>query len=819
MKRIFVRFLLLTTCILSLSSVYIQTDAFAADFEFLNQKKIIKDIEIRGVKYIDKSLLYSSIESRVGAQLSPLTVKNDIKTLYQFSYFSSVDALINPINDKEVVLIFEFVEKPRISEITIMGNTQFSTKVLTEKLKVYKNNMVNIKKIKQDVQIIKDEYFKKGYMQTHVAYKLIEVSTLKSKLIYQIDESPKVYLTEINITGPEYYYPIDIIRRLQSAEIDCWSWANSSGVFHEEKVNVDLQIITQTYLQEGFIRLNIDKPKVKIIKNPDYARVVIDINLVEGDQYFTGDIKFVSDDGEDFLFDPKEQLEMFTLQKGEVYNPFALTKDRFKLLDIYLERGYAFSKILDRTNINDDTKIVDITYHVTRKEKAYIGRVEIQGNYDTKDQVVRRELEIHDNELYNGMKIRQSQQNINRLGFFKPGTGIRFNKTTGNSEQTLDYNIQLEESMTGSFNGGLSYSEHDGGILNFSISQRNLFGTGRSIKFSAEYKQAGDNKYSASLTTPYWFDTLFTNTVGIYASFVPDDDYDTNTLGFNYGLGYPIWKDWTASGRYSWRNERYTNISPDGEESLEGSESDSYKSFLLGLKYSTVNNPMFPSNGVEASFNAEEFGGVLGGSTDYREYNFNTRYFKSLNEAETVIFAFKYNQGYLQQTNPDNPIPTNQRYSIGGITTVHGFGWYDIEGPSGDVDIREKHPYQGDYGECSGSCLSLPTERHPDRVYFQQHLGGNQMKVLNLELLFPLTREGQNLRGVVFFDAGNVYAEDRMYEIAGTKKDEWAFRRSTGLGARIITPMGVLRFEYGVKLDKKEGESAGKFDFHISGLF
>ena len=91
--------------------------------------------------------------------------------------------------------------------------------------------------------------------------------------------------------------------------------------------------------------------------------------------------------------------------------------------------------------------------------------------------------------------------------------------------------------------------------------------------------------------------------------------------------------------------------------------------------------------------------------------------------------------------------------------------------------------------------------------------------MLNLQLYYPLTREGTRIRGLVFFDAGNVWAEDRMYEITGQTKDDWYYRMSTGVGVNLITPMGVLRFEYGVKLDKKPGESPSKFDFHISGLF
>ena len=100
-----------------------------------------------------------------------------------------------------------------------------------------------------------------------------------------------------------------------------------------------------------------------------------------------------------------------------------------------------------------------------------------------------------------------------------------------------------------------------------------------------------------------------------------------------------------------------------------------------------------------------------------------------------------------------------------------------------------------------------------------EHSKGNSKKLVNLEVLFPITREGRNVRGVVFYDAGNVWSEDRMYKIVGLKKDPWYFRKSAGFGIRLITPMGVFRFEYGTKLDKKPSETPSQFDFHISGLF
>ncbi len=811
----------LLSCLFVAISIF-QASVYATSFETLNTKGVVADIQVQGLRLIEKVLVYSAIETAVGEPLSPVTISNDIKTLYEMSYFSDISVKLKSDTQNKVIVIFQFVEKPRIQEIQIIGNKKIGEKKLRELLKVFSNNMVNISKIKSDIRAIKATYQKSGYLQTQVSHELVQLNQYELKLVYRIKEKPRVYLTEINFTGTKFFLPIDLERRLQSAEIDCFSWFTNSGVFQVNKLNTDLQIILQTYLQNGFIRAKIDKPRVKVIQNKDYSRVVIDINITEGDQYYTGNFKFKSKDNKPLLFDDREILNKLELKTGEVYNPYKKNRDEYMIGDIYSGRGYAFSRVYAIEDINDETKVVDVSYQVFRGEKAYIGRIEIQGNYDTKDEVIRRELKIFDDELFNGVKIRESKNNINRLGFFTPGTGIVFNKSVDRNDQTLDYNIQLEETVTGSFNGGISYADYSGLILILSVAQKNLFGTGKSAKVSAEYKETGENMYNFSLTTPYWLDTLFTNSFSIYSQYYPYDNYNTRTLGASFGLSYPIWNNWRVSSRLSWNEEKYEDIDSDGEDLLDGVTENSYRSLLMGISYSTVNNPITPSNGFEVSFYARQYGGPLGGTTEYREYTFVNRYFNALNEDETVVFAVLYNQGLLVQTNPNKEIPTDRRYQIGGIDTVHGFDWGEITGPSSGVDIAELYPYQGDYSDCDEAgeeCTSLSTEKHEDRVYFTSHTGGIDKKVLNVELLFPLTREGRNLRGVIFFDAGNVWAEDRMYEITGKNKDAWDFRKSAGLGARVITPMGVLRFEYGVKLDKQEGESSSKFDFTISGLF
>jgi outer membrane protein insertion porin family len=830
-------FLLAILIVLTSTSGIIQAQSLDTDPVILKYRGIVSKVRIEGLQLIEKGLIYSTISSQQGLPLSPATVSGDIKSLFELGYFKEVDTEIEMLEDNQIELIFNLVEKPRIAVIEIEGNVLVSDKDLKEKMKVYPNNMVNPAKIKMDVNAILEEYRRKGYMQTQVSSQINTIDNSTVSLTFKVVESPKVFLTLINITGTEVYPPLDIERRLVSAEVDCFAWANSSGIFQESMVNQDMQVITQHYLQNGYIKLKIDKPKVVLIRNRDYSKVTVDINITEGAQYFTGKTNIVAQDGKELLFDKEEKLQELELKPTDVYNPYKQTEDRFKISSVYLEQGYAFSKVRVSNKFDDENKTVDITYHVTRGEKAYIGRVEIQGNYETMDRVVRRELEIHDNELYNGVKLRESQRKINRLGFFRAGTGVRFQQNDREDSNTLDYDVLLEEGETGTFNASITYSGDSGAALVLSVTKKNFFGTGRTLSFSTELKDQGDSRYDFAITTPYWFDTNFTNTFKVYSVFENDTYYDTRTSGFSFGLSYPVWKNWTTSSTYAWKDEDYEDIDDTGETLLNNKIRNTFRSLGLGLKYSTVNHPIFPSSGNEASLYTEQIGGqILSGTTEYRTRGFTYRYFNTLNEAGTLVLGVKFNWAFLEKSNPNMEIPYGKRYTVGGITTVRGFDWNDIKGPSSEselpdgFDITEKYPYRTDYilkhglpdqASCDADpvCASLPLNKDPDRAYYETHMGGIEKRVLNVQMYFPLTREGTNIKGLVFYDAGNVWAEDKMYELTDVKRDDWYYRQSIGTGINLVTPMGVLRFEYGYKLDRKEGESAGRFDFHISGLF
>jgi len=251
---------------------------------------------------------------------------------------------------------------------------------------------------------------------------------------------------------------------------------------------------------------------------------------------------------------------------------------------------------------------------------------------------------------------------------------------------------------------------------------------------------------------------------------------------------------------------------------------DIYKhSVSPSLTYNTVNHPVFPSGGIKTSFHVIQTGTPFGGNIQLREYRLQYQQFWAMNQENTLILMAKGRLGLLQEQG-GSPIPSEDRYRLGGIDSVRGHYYYNIAGPYGPSEQRIYRQYRVVTNELGYQQTKIYDSRTVGlSVDELQELksGGISERVFSLELLFPLSQdENSFVRGLVFLDAGNVNVESRQYQLLG-EKEPWFLdlRKSAGFGFRVITPMGVLRFEYGSKLDKRPHETPDRFEFTISGLF
>jgi outer membrane protein insertion porin family len=779
----------------------------------------IFEIQIEGTRQVETGQIVGGIASRVGGPLDPDLIARDLRSLFAMGFFADVKLEAEEVPERGYRLIFTVTERPRITVLRIAGNTLVSTKDLTEKLSVKVGSFYAPSAVEQMLDAIRRLYREKGYFKVNLTTKVDRLNPAEYGLTVTIEESPRIYITEIHVKGATVLSELEIKRIMLSAEVDCFDWANSSGVFDEDKINADLQVITTEYASRGYIRVFIDKPEISLVKNPEFARIVVKMQIAEGAQYFTG--KF--DIGGDIVGDKKELLDQIRLVTGKPFNPQIQNQDQFRLAETYQEQGYAFVQVVPDRRVNDETHIVDVTYNILSGDKAYIGRIEFQGNRETRDFVMRREFQVREDELYNGRKLRESQENLRALVYFKPGTAL--DQQPGDVANILDIVTKVEEAQTGTLQGQVGFSDVSGLIVAASVSKGNLGGRGQTLRFSSEFAQKNVRRnFSVDFIEPHLFDTDYSSDSAV--SYLNRDDLSELRRGliteftFSEGVGYRLLPRLTLSFSFDATNRVFK-------------KSDFQPLQLRGLStaltYRTVNNPVFPSDGSLVSAGMTQYGGqVLQGTTEYRRYRFSAQRFIALNSTSSAVLMGRMFMAWLEAVG-NNEIPIEDRFRIGGISTLRGYNFFEVGGPMGtrernlnsertiSIDPNGQPVLDGN-GDPVVTLIDKRTIGLSEAEREKLIGGGIQQRVFNLELLFPLA--GDNVRGVIFYDAGNVNAEREQYRILNEKEPAFLeLLSSYGAGIRLISPLGVLRFEYGIKINPAKSESPSRFDFTISTLF
>ena len=785
----------------------------------------IAEIEIKGTSELESSQIMFLIESQVGDILDRKIIRRDIHAIYKMKLFEDVQAEVEELDEgesgiKSYLLRYLVKERPRLAEVKLKGVLLVERTVIEEQMTLLQYDPYDPEKIELNEQIILEHYRSEGYPRVSVnsIIETVEADADNAgerfRVVFEMNEAPRVYLTDIYVSGTKYYSELEIKRFILSSEIDCVSWANQSGLFREEMINQDLSVITQHYLKKGYIKVFVDKPEVTLIHNPDYSRVDVRLNITEGDQYFIGKIEVSGD----VLGDQEILKEDLLLEEGEIYNPFLQNRDRSGISEIYHEQGYAFVRVIPETVINEETKIVDVTFRVVKGEKAYIGRLEIAGNVETRDHVIRREFEVQEEELFNGKKLLRSQQNINRLGFFQ--SGVLLERSPRDQENNmLDILARLKETQTGTFQAQMGYSDFSGFSGGVTISKGNLLGTGRTLRFSAQFaEQSVQQKFDTTLIDPRLFDSQVSGSIFTSRSKLGDStEFERGIItenNYGFSLGMPLY----------FRDLRFGTQISALDRLFSGSDTDLFKrSVSPSLTYNTVNHPVFPSAGIKTSIRMIQTGTPFGGNIRLREYQLQYQQFWALNKDNTFILMAKGRLGLLQEQG-SSPIPSEDRYRLGGIDSVRGHNYFNISGPYGSIEQRNNIAYRvitDELGYQQTRTYDSRTVGLNSSELQELKSGGISERLFNLELLFPLSQdENSFVRGVLFMDAGNVNAESRQYQLLGeTEPEFFDLRKSAGFGVRVITPMGVLRFEHGSKLDKRPSETPDRFEFTVSGLF
>ena len=740
--------LVIFLCIASYSVLYAQ------------ELPVVNSIEIKGLKRIEEGAVKAKLSQKIGEPVSQEKTNEDIKLIYKMGYFDDVKVEIESF-EGGVKLFYIIKEKPTITRVEFQGNKELDDAKLKEKLTITPGSIADTVLIQDNATIIGKIYEEDGYWLSNIVPVVKKISDDEVSLTYQIDEGTKVKVRNILFEGNRNISSKKIKKVMDTKEWWLFSFVTSSGYYKKDQMTKDIEKIKNLYFDNGYIKVMAAEPEITLDKQK--KGMTINIRISEGDLYKLTSMNFAGNKA----FDNETIQKKIKLVPNTVFRKSLLEKDMRSISDLYSENGYALVSVMPDLSPDDSNKTVAVTLHIEEGDKYRIGRIEISGNTKTRDKVIRREIRLAEGDTFDSSKLRRSYERINNLQFFETVDMVPKPKY---EEKVVDLDVKVKEKPTGFLSVGGGYSSADGFIGTVDLTQGNLFGRGQYIKVKAELG-GKSSYYELSFRDPYFLDSPYAFSTGLYNTDREYIEYDKKATGFYLGLGKSLAEYWRADVSYNFENAEIYNIDTDASIVIQEQKgTNTTSSITPSLVRDSRDNYLDPSRGSRNSATFTFAG--LGGSNKFIKGLLDSAWYFPLGETTIMLRGrFGYASGIFGKT-----LPLYENFYVGGLYTVRGLGF-------------------GDAG---------PKDPNTDDA-----IGGNTELVFNTEYIFPLYPE-MKLKGVVFFDAGKAYEDFQNFG---------SLRYTTGLGFRWLSPMGPIRLEWGYNIKQESGESASKFEFAFGSVF
>lgn len=736
----------------------------------------VEDIRLEGLQRISVGTVFNYLPVKVGDNLSEEDTQRAIRSLYKTGFFKDVR-----MEREGSVLVVFVAERPAIYEININGNDAIPSDQLKEALKTMGltiGRVFDVSVLDKISQELQRQYYSLGKygVKIETTHKPLERNRVAIDISIAEGEEAQVYA--MNIIGNTVFDNEELTNLM---ELSSTGFFGGRKKYSRQVLAGDLEILRSYYMDRGYINFNIDSTQVSL--TPDKLDVYLDVNITEGEIYNIRDVKLIGE----LIMPESEAQTLITIKKGEVFSRQKVTTTRKNITDRLAEMGYPFSNVNISPEVDEDTKTVKLNIFVDPGRRVYVRRVNISGNLKTDDEVIRRELRQFENSWLATGDVATSKRRLDRTGFFSE-VSINTPTVPGTTDQ-VDLDIKVNERSTGSLSLGVGYSDTQGALLNFSLSQDNFMGGGKRVAFRIDNSTAV-REYSFSIRDPYINEhgvsrTMAFTSRNIDAVRASISNYIINTDLVSLSYGVPLTEVTSTNFGFSLeQTELVTNDTTTAQQIkdfvTQNNNSDpNYLMYKLtgSWSYDTLNRAIFADDGSRASFSYDmSFPG-----SDLEFYKVGANYAIYFPLAENYTFKYNLELNYGLAYGATTALPPFERFFAGGSRTVRGF---------------------------DGNSLGPRDARNAP-------LGGDRRIVTNLEMLLPnffSANQGKDMRMTTFIDGGWVYAP-------GEKLDLGQLRYSVGVGLVWITPVGILRFSLAEPLNAKPGDKTTAFQFTMGSSF
>jgi len=728
----------------------------------LFKRETIVEVRIKGNQRIEEDAIRRILKVKKGDIYNLKDVSDELKAVYAMGYFDDVRVEAETVADGKII-IFSLKEKPTVRTILVDGNSWvYDDDAVKEVLTIRKGSILNINTLQSDLRRIEELYKEKNYYNVKVKFNVYPRKGNQADIEYEIEEGDKFLVKKIELIGNSAYSDSKLQGLMETSEESIFSWITTAGTLNQENLSRDMTKLTTFYTNNGYVQARVGEPELDFQEDG----IVITIRIVEGPQFKVGEVTIAGD-----LIVPAAQLlEKVEIIEKEYFNRDILQKDVIALSDIYADEGYASVDVVPRIKQNAEQSHVDITFDIAKGKQVYFEEITISGNSKTRDKVIRRQLQIYEQELYGGKRLKRSIRNLFRLDYFED---VKVDTVKGSAEDKMKLRINVVEKNTGAFSFGAGYGNVENFFATGSISERNLFGRGQTLALQGTLG-GKTTKYQLSFTEPWLFDIPLTAGASIYNWQYDYATYDKDSIGGNLSLGYPLIDYSRLFLTYTYDVADIKNVEDDASDTVKRDEGENIKSSITTrLKYDSRDNSFHPTEGSSHS-GSYEFAG-LGGTVGFNKIIGETAWYYPL--IWETIGALHGKAGYVKEIEGKR-LPDYEKFYMVGMDGLRGFD-------RDDLSPRDENGAE---------------------------IGANKFVVANVEVRFPLFADA-GVYGVVFFDTGDAWAE-------GEDVDLGNLRQSAGTGVRWLSPMGPIRLEYGWILDPQPtDQSTGNWEFSMASAF
>jgi outer membrane protein insertion porin family len=748
---------------------------------------VIKDIRVEGLQRTEAGTIFSYLPVRVGDTLNDDKATEAIRSLFATGFFKDVTLEVDGN-----VLVVVLQERPSIAQVEFTGAKEFDKDTLNKAMRqigLAEGRIFDKSIADRAEQELKRQYLSRGKYAAEVTTTVTPLERNRVAVTFAVVEGDSSKIRQISIIGAKAFSEKQLLSLFALREPGLMTWYSKQDQYSRQKLSADIETLRSFYQDRGYLEFSVDSTQVSI--TPDKKDIYITLSISEGERYKVADVKV---DGQ-LLIPEAEIRKLISINPGDVFSRVRLNESTKRITDRLGNDGYAFANVNAAPELNKEKREATFTFFVDPGRRVYVRRINFAGNTRTRDEVIRREMRQMESAWYSGNNVTLSKQRIDKLGYFTD-VNVENPAVQGTTDQ-VDLNITVVEKPTGNILLGAGFGSGSGIVLSGSISQNNIFGSGKHVGVQVSSGKL-NTVYSLSFTDPYFtadgvslgydlyhrkvdarsssLGQYVTKTTGAGVRFgVPVTEIDT----IQYGLGYEITDIQTFENSPKFYRD-YVGVFGERNTALMPS---------IGWVRDGRDSLIYPTRGIYQRAFAD--GGLPGGTLRYYRMNYQYQEYFPLTRDTTLMWNTElgYGDGYGGKR-----LPFFKNYFAGGVSSVRGYRLNTVAPRDENNDPR----------------------------------GGTRKFLTNLEYLFPLPglNNDRSVRLSAFFDAGAVMDpkapqltfNDLTYPHNYSTLSS-AIRYSSGMALAWVSPLGPLKFSIGVPLITKPGDHRQIFQFTFGGAF